>query len=275
MYFYILVKKLINFLLYSNIWIAIGSVALCLESWFLHEQDLNLWYLCFLFCGTNVIYNAHRIIGLKVFIKNQNSSRFKKVMLYQKPIIVLVTVCSVIGIYSFIQIIELLSFCFLIAILASAFYVIPFYKFTRLRDFPFIKIFLIAICWTILCYAIPIEDPDYLLLIERLLFMIAITIPFDIRDQETDKVSNTRTLVSWLGAEVAKKLAVFLSLAACILLILFINNYSKLVIFYLLFYCLTCILVYKSSTNKADHYFSGYLDGLIILRVSFFLVLLL
>jgi len=271
-----LIKRFIEFIIYSNIWIALGSICFCIESFILHQQSINYWYLCFLFSSTAVLYNAHRIIGLKVYIKNNGANRFNHILEYPTIIYLLSFSLAFLALYSFYQIRALVSYWMIVAIVASLLYVTPLLSKIRLRDLPFIKIFLIAVCWTILCYIIPIEEVDNALIVERFLFMIAITIPFDIRDIQTDKLANTKTLISLMGVRYSKALACFCAIIACALLLHYIfRNYgpgSRYLGFYVGFYLFCIFLILRTKTSNSDFYYSGIIDGLLVLRIALLLL---
>jgi len=96
-------------------------------------------------------------------------------------------------------------------------YVLPFVKGNkRLRDFDYIKIFLVAIVWGVITVLMPILErttdltlSHLLILLERMLFIFAITLPFDIRDLKIDAHIDVKTIPSIIGIGKTKKLALF------------------------------------------------------------------
>ncbi len=91
-------------------------------------------------------------------------------------------------------------------------YIVPIFPFMghwiRLREIPYIKIFLIAGIWLMLSILPVLTDfkqittnkQFQLLLLQRLLFLFAIIIPFDLRDIEFDRKQGIKTLAIALGA---------------------------------------------------------------------------
>ena len=262
-------KTLVNFILYSNLWIALASVCFCLEGLLLHDSKIDFWYLCFLFCGTMIIYNGHRIIGFKLFVNDTQSKRFESLIILKPWIYALLAISVILGSISIYHIRMMLSNWILIALLISVLYITPVLRNNRLRDLPYIKVFLIALCWTLLCYLIPTENPDTYILIERFCFMMAITIPFDIRDLESDSKSGTLTIVSKLGKKWSRFIAILFAVIGfyCLVSSPIMDFTISTLVGYVFIYVLTILLISGSNENSADHYYSGYLDGLLVIRI--------
>jgi len=130
-------------------------------------------------------------------------------------------------------------------LLATVFYVIPFKKkFSGLRNIPGLKLFLIAITWTGLTLYLPLFSADLntsqQVLIsgaQRFLFIIAITIPFDIRDAQFD-LPELHTLPQVIGINNSKIIALIA------LALIVINRYYKQKSLLPIFGCLTKIRIY-------------------------------
>ena len=143
-----------------------------------------------------------------------------------------------------------------------------------LRELPYIKIFLIATVWSIVSVCLVAEEQSMLFSIDVLLlflarfcFVIAITIPFDIRDLKSDDLS-LKTIPQLYGEEKAKIIA-FYSLAGFELFStvhFFIGDFSIFILIALLLCSiLTAILIFKSSQKKNNFYFSFWVEGASIL----------
>jgi len=111
-----------------------------------------------------------------------------------------------------------------------------FYSMPRgLRKIPYIKIFLIALVWAITgsflpaaeAGSLPIESVVLLVFSFQFLFILMITLPFDMKDIHVDEVTTTRTIPSSLGFSNTKWLVSFLF----ILIIYFhiLLYYSKII----------------------------------------------
>jgi 4-hydroxybenzoate polyprenyltransferase len=74
----------------------------------------------------------------------------------------------------------------------------------RLRDVPLLKIILIASVWSLSSVLLPasystISTTQWLLFALQWIYIVLITIPFDINDMETDKSNNVLTLPLYIG----------------------------------------------------------------------------
>lgn len=135
------------------------------------------------------------------------------------------------------------------------------------------KLIHIAGVWTIVTLTIPAvmanqEISTNLILhhLERFAFIIAITIPFDIRDARTDS-TDLLTLPMWLGVNGARNLA--LSAIAFVILLQLYPGYNVQGIPWseIIIYLLGGYLIHRSDEDLPDMYFSFLIEGLPILLI--------
>ncbi|MBK9505813.1 MAG: UbiA family prenyltransferase [Bacteroidetes bacterium] len=77
----------------------------------------------------------------------------------------------------------------------------------RLRQIPYLKIFLISFVWATVTILLPVIHSEkaynnfhiLTMIIERFLFVFAITIPFDIRDMNADSQTELKTIPLLIG----------------------------------------------------------------------------
>lgn len=270
--------KLVNFYIYSSLHIGIATVALIYQTCQVYGVTHNWYYSAFAFCSTVFIYCAHRTIGIKRMPDWHDEGRFTIIKTYKTHI----EIYAVLGLLGcgilFFFLPHQVKFLLVLPSIFSVAYVLPIFKNKfRLRDFNYIKIFLIAIVWAYITVTIPIlsggeNSLSYytiaLISLERMLFVFAITIPFDIRDYEIDKEANVNTLVHKFGIEGSKKLSIVLVFFSLLINFTLRSNgvisdgvYLQLLIFYIL---LIFIIIYASK-YKSDYLYSGVLDGTMIL----------
>lgn len=273
--------KLINFLLYSNIYIALCAVAMTAQT--LYVSDINIKtspaLLGLVFFSTLVIYALHRLVSLSKVDKSLEVERFNVIGTYKKHIQLYAGI-GVLGGGLCFFFLSLSTQCALVLpALLSLGYVIPFMgnKKLRLRDVHFIKIFLIAIVWSYVTVFLPflehkvsIDRQAIGMLMERVLFIFVITLPFDLRDWEIDKKNGVRTIPATIGVKNTLRLA-FLILIIWSLSV--VQIYSFLIASGLLISGIsTAVFVYYSPKQKHDYYFTALMDGTMILQ--YILVLL-
>jgi 4-hydroxybenzoate polyprenyltransferase len=270
-------------LLYSNLWIATAAVCMAIQTQFILTHSLKLEaYHGLLFFGTLFLYAAHRLIGLRRILNIHQEGRFAVIRELQTLVIILAIISAVFTTYFLYQMPRDIILWLLPAGLASAAYVFPVLKNNRrLRDINHIKIFLIALVWAWITGFIPAfliihESFKISLLIglEHFFFIFAITLPFDIRDMKIDAAAQVKTLPATIGIFATKKLA-YLCLFFMILFaswIFLLDKYSLSILCALTLCCLVClVLIYHSKPDRPDYYYTGFLDGTMILQ--FLLVL--
>jgi 4-hydroxybenzoate polyprenyltransferase len=199
-------------LIYSNLYISIAAVFLTIET----QIQLGMKpqfhpYVFIIFFATLFEYNIHRLILVLTNKDALNHDRHSWIKKYPKRFYFIVFF-SILG---FLVSILLAKEKVLIALapigLLTIFYSLPFLKklkyVFRLREIPFLKIFLISFVWSIVTILLPIiqSNNNYdnkhilLMLIERFIFVFAITIPFDIRDISDDRASGLKTIPILIG----------------------------------------------------------------------------
>ncbi len=253
---------------------AFGHVIL--TQYLLLGHRFNWFYPGFIFCGTLVQYGAHRLISLHRHRNEALSPRFEHIQQLKWIIIGLTGLGFLIAIYCWTQLLSATQLFLLAPILISISYILPIWKNKRLRDVPFIKIFLIAIVWTLLTsrgmaieWGLAGNYSTLLQLPERILFLFAITLPFDIRDLELDRRMPVKTLPGQIGIRDSKLLA--LMTLVCSILLVYIQArldwYSwNAMIGFLPSYLAAAFLIVKSRPGISDYYYTFFLDGTLVLQ---------
>src|SRR5690606_26925373 len=102
---------------------------------------------------------------------------------------------------------------------------------------------------------------------KRFLFLVAITVPFDIRDMFQDRVYELKTIPTIFGEKRAYLFCQFMLLAYMVLLFFFRNRGFDADFLGLgLTAVLTGWLIFKSKWEKNEYYYFFYLDGTLILQ---------
>ena len=157
-------------------------------------------------------------------------------------------------------------------------YVLPMFgRGRRLRDLPYLKIFLIAFVWAGMTIGLPYlelknsttDAAFWQLFIERTCFIFALCIPFDIRDVDSDSRANVKTIPLSIGGGKAKIVGI-LALATCVSMVLLLKNnaiYTESQCFKLIIvYFLTLFILIKTNKQRHDFFFYGVVDGLILIQ---------
>ncbi len=147
-----------------------------------------------------------------------------------------------------------------------------------IRNIPFLKIFLISFTWSYVTLLLPAlyydVQLDYFLLssfFERFLFVLAIAMPFDIRDYNSDKI---RTFPNTIGIINSKIFAWFCLLLIQILLIInVIHSNIAMPVFLGLFLSIeiSSLVIYLTNTERSSFFYSILVESLSL--VMYLLVL--
>ena len=142
-----------------------------------------------------------------------------------------------------------------------------------LRHVPFLKLFLIAAVWSGVVVAFPLVARGlgnspllFLLLVERAFFVLAITLPFDIRDLHHDE-PDQRTVPRALGIGPTRVLALLALLGSLVIVALVCLTQGLLDGLFgaLLAYVITGWLVLRSRPRSGAFHYSVLLDGTLLL----------
>ncbi|MDP4819625.1 MAG: UbiA family prenyltransferase [Saprospiraceae bacterium] len=263
------VKRVLSGLIDGKVWIAGATPLLAAASYRIFGLPLNPFLLAFLFAGTLSVYGLHAI-----------ARKRGRVLLSEKIPIAAGIFALGLALLLPVRLIPAMALTGLLA-LAYSHSVLPGKK--RLRDFPLIKIFLIAGVWTYLSVFFPAWEADVPLVTswwsfaaERALFIFALTLPFDIRDMQSDREEGVLTFPIYLGIFKTKQLAFFALLLSQGLTTfhLGIGLYTfELWLGQGVCSILTAILVAGSHSDRHPWYYTGLLDGMLVIQPTILLLI--
>lgn len=281
--------SILDFLLFSNLFIAICAVAQGLVTYHLLQVPADRYILAFLFFSTIGLYNFSMLLAKPKDPQNSPYTRVRWIFSHHRLIIsiTLIALLSIIPLGLWYLSIESKLLMIFTGLLAVG-YNVPFLTLNQqkigLRNIPGIKLFLIALVWSVSCVLLPIIELEknhlinisstetLLLVFKRFLFVAAITVPFDIRDLFQDKLYALKTIPVILGERKAYIFCQFLLLGYLALLLLFNQITLPDIAGLSLTLILTGWLIFRSNIRKNEYYYFFYLDGTMLLQ---YLVLLL
>ncbi|MCB0612170.1 MAG: UbiA family prenyltransferase [Lewinellaceae bacterium] len=273
-----LIRAIINLILYSNLWIALAALAMAAQTQLLLSGQVQPTPLLgFILFATLFLYAVHRIVGLEKAQPFLKKGRYYVISRFRSHITFYAIAAGLGAAVFFLQLSFRLQLAAVAPSLIALGYVLPFLSGRRrLRDLSYVKIFLIAIAWSWITVLLPALElgmgwsiPMAILLLERAFFIFAITLPFDIRDLEVDAYNQVKTLPAQLGYRRTKALAMacLMMMAALAGLNHHLDVYSNGAFFALLLSALIAFaLIYFADKVKHDYYFSGLIDGLMVLQ---------
>lgn len=236
---------------------------------------IDPWYVLFIGAGTMLIYSLHRIVGIRKMADSRLENRFVLIRKYRSHLMIYAGLASLASAYCVFRFDWNTRLLLIFPAIISLLYVLPiFLNNNRLRDFSYIKIFLVSLSWALLCGAIPLQingisgSDLYLFIAEKALFIFAITLPFDYRDMKVDRESGVKTMAHVFGDKI--KFATMASFVGAIILMLLSDMYTdSQKIFLFISYLLIETITRFAMNHKHDYYYSGLIDGTMILFYLF------
>ena len=271
-------KLLVHLLVFGNVWIALCALAMTWQTEWLLGNGIQVWqpYSGVVFFGTLSLYGIHRLVGLRKVSSLAEKGRFARLERYRKVLMLFAATgllgagVSCWGLHPTTQL------AFLVPAALSALYVWPIYRGKRLRDVPYVKIFLISVSWALLTVWVPSIEwglPGgyglWLACCERAAFIFALTLPFDIRDLDIDAQAGVPTLPASLGIAASKMTAVA-ALALSAVLAYFqleaglyrASPFAGLI----LSLVVAAIAIWQAHPQCPDLYYSVLIDGFMVIQ---------
>jgi 4-hydroxybenzoate polyprenyltransferase len=276
-------SQTLNFLLFSNIFIALCAVCQGIISYWILGINPDNYVLGILFFSTLTIYNFSILLSKPEKTENSQFLRVRWIFSHYRLMIGL----FIISVLSLIPFVFLLSKSSLILMLSlgviSIAYSLPIFgipgKKFGLRNIYGLKLFIIGAVWagsTVLLPILEIEGngilnisnkESILLFFTRFLFIVAIAIPFDIRDLFQDQNSALRTIPVIFGEKKALFLCQLFLAASVILLFAYTEKLDANFWAIALSIFVTGWLILKSRWNKNEYYYFLLLDGTMVLQL--------
>lgn len=274
-------RKILHFFIYSNSLIAFAAVSACCTTYCLAGVmplvDSLLWLVFF---ATLIGYILPRLIALQNMSKTtQDQFNIPRQLLYLRLLFML---SAGVSIYLFCLQIGAVQCLLVFMGSLTIFYSLPLIKWKgrwwKGRDIGILKIFLIATVWSISTALLPLihlqeVEPINLtfgqligLSVERWLFIFAITLPFDIRDQQYDQERGLHTIPLLIGERRTLQLATFILMSLALGGVLYFNE-DALGIALIIHYLIVVYIINQTHPKKEDEFYTGLLDSTIIMQL--------
>tara|TARA_B100000767_G_scaffold275771_1_gene315365 strand:+ start:20563 stop:21366 length:804 start_codon:yes stop_codon:yes gene_type:complete len=238
-------KPYFEFYLKSSIHVAL--MVLCMYEISIIELQLSpkIELRIFVFSGTLFAYNFIKYNSLFL-------NKFKGSKPASKGVLILSCLSLISSGYFFIFLNSQEQVVVIIASFLFCLYIMPLYqKKINLRNIEGLKIHIVALCWTLVSFILPLINSFdifnlsiWIFILQRYLWIILAILPFEIFDSQTDSLK-LGTIPQSLGVSKTKLLGVLLGLI--IILLSFLNSlifwfaYLLMVVLYVYFLCTTSI----------------------------------
>lgn len=237
-------------------------------------------WLFLIFAGTLLEYNRHRIAIFFVSGKTLHSGNHELIRKNQKKFRLAILILGIGMVAAVLSTRVKVLFTFLLFGVLTFFYsgidsTNKKYAF-KLREIPYLKIFLISFIWSVSTILIPVIQTDseinnhdvFLLFSERFLFIFAIAIQFDIRDMQADLHSGLKTIPLKIGKKKSEFLS-FFALSAGFLVSVFHyhNQYERFLLWPLgISFISTLLILNLRFFRNRSRFFYPALDATLLLQ---------
>ncbi len=257
-----MVKKLFNFYINASIHVALSVYALVriTEHYFEIDYNQNLNY--FTFFATISGYNFVKYAGVAKFYHKSLTNNLKIIQIFS-----FVCFCFLCY-YAWLLPINALLY-FIPLVLITILYIVPFLGgFQKsLRKVGYLKIFIVAIVWSLVTATIPMlvvenEFSSELILssIQRVLVVLVLILPFEIRDMMLD-LKDIKTLPQKIGIEQTKKVGFALLLFALVFEFLITDSLITRNVFLAVSFVMLFFLM-RSKENQSTYYSSFWVESI-------------
>ena len=258
-------------IIFSNLFIAAAATLFTRETYHLLQVEPR-WspLLAVVFFATLFVYNLDRLSSGSGEDRVEESPRHRWIHRHERVLQVSAGISLVASAVGTLWLpLEVTVALIPLGVLALA-YSLPVIptgdRWLRLKDVPGLKVILIAVVWAGATGWLPaietLEDPWNARVAQmvgaRALFIVGITLPFDIRDMDRDARSGIATIPLWLGVDWTRRIAV-----GCIVAFGFVSaSQTPLVVSAVV----TAGVVFAADRGRGELYYVAGLDGMMALQ---------
>lgn len=270
--------KIFHWIVFGNYWVSAGSVAMYAVACSVLMIEYSWLWAAALFFGTLTAYTYHRVgPGVAYSPSSTGGVRRNWIAENLQALRIQMILSGILSTVLFALLCTIEQWAFLIpAAFIAVIYILPVIpqggKWIRLRELPFFKIFIIAAVWIVLSILplvpemspLPQNSSLQFLLAQRLLFLLAVTIPFDLRDIEIDRLRGIKTVATALGAvrsiQISHLLLVFSAIVCWLAYQLQVWNAAQ-ALSLAVSSASTAILIARIKPDSDEMIFSFWLEG--------------
>lgn len=258
-------KTFFDFYIKSSIHVGLAVVALAAVTMFEFDLNTNYSLLLFIFFGTVTAYNLIKYATIARFSHRSLSANLRAIQVFS-------FFCFLGLIYFALQQPPLILIASAIFGLISLLYLFPLSPQSKnLRNVSGIKIFVIAFSWAGVTVVLPGLTGDVIYLyaillsfIQRALFVLVLTLPFDIRDLGSDE-PHLGTIPQIYGEEKARTTGVVLLSLVIFLEIIKIWATVQEIAVLIVIVTVTYWLLRKSTETQSKYFAAFWVEGVPIL----------
>lgn len=265
------IKQLFNFYLNSSVHVALAAVSLTsiTQNEFRIDGGFNL--LCFVFFATITGYNFVKFYGIAKWHYRSLSNWLKVIQLFS--LVCFLFMCYFMLLLElktllYISVFAVVTFLYAIPILPKRYYLDSNHN---LRDISGLKVYIIGLVWVGVTVVLPVLNNDSAINadviitgVQRFVFVIALMLPFEIRDLALDNFK-LATIPQKIGIKQTKILGLLL-----LMLFLFLESMKTngggedFMILAVVSLCTAGFILF-SKTNNSPYYSAFWVEGIPLL----------
>lgn len=263
--------------IFSNLFVALCVAAYTHLTYILYKlpQQNSFLISLMVFCFTYTTYNGQRLFRLKQKVSSYKElgERLKWVVKHQKKLIFSSVLLGITGLVVLIFINPACSILLIPMGAISLFYVVPIPIINKsLRDINFLKIYTIAFVWALIIVGLPfienqgfnfINETFILAFTQCFLFIVAITLPFDIRDLPFDKKTDLKTIPLTIGIP-NTIILIQLLISASIIVFYFLPIIKSHLIGLMIAHCITIIITLFTTKKRKELFYAGWVESTVL-----------
>lgn len=264
-----LAQRIFAFYINSSVHVAMSVVAMTYIT--ILEYSLpNQWrLLVFVFLATITGYNFVKYSKIAGLHHRNLTQSLKAIQIFS-------AICFIFFIYLGLQLSPSVLLIIACLGLSTFLYAIPFLKYKNLRSLSGVKVFIVALVWAGMTVLVPVENSEFplsvdvvLTFFQRMLIVIALMFPFEIRDIHYDE-ANLKTLPQQIGVLNTKVLG-----EVIIILCLVLEYFKEViemeyVLSTLIFAVLLGAVLIASKTQQSRHYSSFWVESLPVVWLTLY-----
>jgi len=266
-----LLARIFDFYINGSVHVALAVCALTGITVLEYQLEISMALWLFIFFGTVTGYNFVKYAGIAGLHHRSLTRMLKSIQIFSFVSF---------GILGYVAL-QLTQATLLITALFAAltfFYAVPISKYKNLRRQGGLKIFIVAVVWAGVTVIVPVVSESilwstsiWLSFIQRILLVIVLILPFEVRDLAFDVVA-LRTLPQQFGIKKAKGIGIML-LVICMLLEGFKYPIASPHLWSLFLVCVLLGGLLVVSKMKQSRYFASFfVEGIPILWLGVYLL---
>lgn len=265
-------KKALNFYINSSIHVAAAVVAFSIITFLNYDRAVEVELLWFIFFGSVTGYNFVKYAGIAGLHHHSLTESLRWIQVFS-----LLSFFAFLGSAFFIEP-KILYWTGLFGIF-TLLYALPLFSGKRnLRSFSGLKIFIIAFVWAGVSVILPLVSegltPVFKICLEflqRFLLMIALILPFEIRDLKYD-LEGLGTIPQKIGVKRSKILGSILSILVIILELIINRPGTNSLMALFLTVVISTVFLWRSKKEQPTYYASFWVESIPIMYLLILLV---